>query len=60
MSDRFTQAQLISMSKAQESGLTVPAICRQHDIGASTFYRWEGQYGGMTQCWGCAISHVLY
>ena len=47
MKDRCTQGQIIGMIKEQESGITIPTICRKHGIGVSTFYRWKGQYGGM-------------
>lgn len=58
MKDRFTQAQIISMIKEQESGLTVPEICRKYGIGASTFYRWKGQYGGMTLSEAQYLKHL--
>ena len=58
MKDRFTQAQIIGMIKAQESGMTIPAICRKHGIGVSTFYRWKGQYGGMPLSEAQRLKHL--
>ena len=58
MKDSFTQAQIIGMIKEQESGMTIPAICRKHGIGVSTFYRWKGQYGGMTLSEAQRLKHL--
>ena len=58
MKDRFTQAQIIGMIKAQESGMTIPTICRKHGIGVSTFYRWKGQHGGMPLSEAQRLKHL--
>jgi putative transposase len=44
---RFTETQIISILKQQESGLKVSDICRQHGISDATFYNWKAKYGGM-------------
>ena len=58
MKDRFTQGQIIGMIKEQESGITIPTICRKHGIGVSTFYRWKGQYRGMTLSEAERLKHL--
>jgi len=36
------------MQRSQaESGVSVPELCREHNIGNSTFYKWRAKYGGM-------------
>lgn len=44
---RFTETQIISILKQQESGLKVSDICREHGISDATFYNWKAKYGGM-------------
>ena len=58
MKDRFTQAQIINIIKEQESGLSVPAICRKHSIVDSTFYRWKAKYGGMNASEAQKLKHL--
>jgi putative transposase len=44
---RFTENQIISILKKQESGFRVSDICREHGISEATFYNWKAKYGGM-------------
>ncbi len=44
---RFTDQQIISILKQAENGIAVVDICREHNIGDSTFYKWRSKYGGM-------------
>ena len=45
---RFTESQIINILKEGESGaLTVPELCRKHNVGQSTYYKWKSKYGGM-------------
>lgn len=45
---RFTENQIINILKEGESGaLTVPELCRKHNVGQSTYYKWKSKYGGM-------------
>jgi putative transposase len=44
---RFTEAQIVSILKQQEGGLSVKDICREHSISEATFYNWKSKYGGM-------------
>jgi putative transposase len=43
----FTEAQILSILKAQESGRSVADICREHGISQPTFYQWKSKYSGM-------------
>lgn len=47
MKKRFTEAQIVSAIKKQESGVTVKDICRELGISDATFYKWKSKYGGM-------------
>ena len=44
---RFTEEQIITVLKEQESGVKVADICRRHSIGQSTFHKWKAKFGGM-------------
>lgn len=45
---RFTESQIINILKEGESGaLTVPELCRKHNVGQSIYYKWKSKYGGM-------------
>lgn len=44
---KFSESQIISILKQQESGLKVSDICREHGISQATFFNWKNKYGGM-------------
>jgi putative transposase len=44
---RFTESQIISILKQQESGVKVSDLCREHGISPPTFYSWRSKYGGL-------------
>ena len=44
---RFTESQIISILKQQETGSKVSDICREHGISEPSFYSWKSKYGGM-------------
>jgi putative transposase len=44
---RFTETQIVSILKQQESGVPTKDLCREHGISAATFYNWKSKYGGM-------------
>lgn len=45
--NKFTETQIISILKKQESGMKVSDIAREHGISDATFYNWKAKYGGM-------------
>jgi len=44
---KFSESQIVTILKEQDSGLKVTDICRTHGISAATFYKWRSRYGGM-------------
>ena len=45
---QFSQEQIVSILQQAEKGdLTIQAICREHGLTETTFYRWRRIYGGM-------------
>jgi putative transposase len=44
---RFSEEQIISILREQESGLPTADVCRKHGISAGTFYKWKAKFGGM-------------
>ena len=44
---RFTDSQIMAILKQADEGISVPDICREHNVGNSTFYKWRSKYGGM-------------
>ncbi|KAK5983787.1 Transposase [Trichostrongylus colubriformis] len=44
---RFTESQIVSAMKKQESGIAVKDIAREMGISEATFYNWKAKYGGM-------------
>ena len=46
---QFSQEQIVAILQQAERGdQTIQAICREHTITQTTFYRWRKIYGGMT------------
>ncbi len=44
---KFTEHQIISILKQQETGMKVSDICREHGISDATFFNWKAKYSGM-------------
>jgi putative transposase len=47
MRKRFTESQIVSALKKQESGISTKDVCRELGISEATFYNWKAKYGGM-------------
>lgn len=45
---RFTETQIVSILKQQESGRKVSDLSREHGISEQTLYNWKAKYGGMS------------
>ena len=46
---QFSQEQIVAILHQAERGeQTIQAICREHGIAETTFYRWRKKFGGMT------------
>ena len=44
---RFTEEQIISILKEDETGISVPDLARRHGFIEGTFYTWRSKLGGM-------------
>ncbi len=44
---RFSEEQIISILKQQESGVSTADVCREHGISSATFYKWKAKFGGL-------------
>ena len=46
---QFSQEQIVSILHQAEKGeQSIQAICKEHSVTETTFYRWRKAYGGMT------------
>ncbi len=41
---RFTEERIIGIVKQHEAGMKTADFCREHGIGAATFYGWKSKY----------------
>jgi putative transposase len=45
---QFTDEQIVAILQTAEKGDTsIAALCKQHGITETTFYRWRRQFGGL-------------
>lgn len=44
---KFSNSQIMAILKQGEAGVTVPELCREHNISSATYYKWRSKYGGM-------------
>ena len=44
---RFSEEQIIAVSKEQEAGMPTADVCRRHGISSATFEKWKSKYGGL-------------
>jgi len=42
-----SNSKILSILKQNESGLTVPDLCREHGVSNAAFYKWLSKFGGM-------------
>jgi putative transposase len=47
---RFSETQIVSIRRMQESGKPVEGLCREHGISDVNFFNWKAQYGSMEVC----------
>ena len=52
---RYSDSQIMSILKQAESGIPVPALCREHGMSSATFYKWRAKYGGMEASSSCLL-----
>jgi putative transposase len=44
---RFTDEQIIGISREQEAGSKTGDVCPKYGISSATFYKWKARYGGL-------------
>lgn len=44
---KFSDSQILSILKQNESGISVSDLCREHSISSASFYKWRAKFGGM-------------
>ena len=44
---RYTDNQILSILKQNESGVSVTDLCREHGMSSAAFYQWRSKFGGM-------------
>lgn len=44
---RYTESQILQILKQNESGVSVPDLCREHGVSTACFYQWRAKYSGM-------------
>lgn len=42
-----TTEQIIRILRESDTGISVEELCRKHQIGVQSYYRWKRKYGGM-------------
>lgn len=45
--NRFTEEQIIGISKEDEAGVSVADLCRKHGVSDASIYKWKAKFGGM-------------
>ena len=44
---RYSDSQILAILKQNESGISVPDLCREHGMSSAQFYKWRAKFGGM-------------
>ena len=44
---RYSDSQILAILKQNESGVSVPDLCREHGMSSAMFYKWRAKFGGM-------------
>ena len=44
---RFSEEQIIAISKEHEAGMPTADVCRRHGISSATFYKYKAKFGGL-------------
>ena len=43
----YSDSKILTILKQAEGGMPVMALCREHGMSKSSFYKWRDKYGGM-------------
>ena len=44
---RYSDSQIMTILTLNESGVSVPDLCREHGMSTAMFYKWRAKFGGM-------------
>lgn len=44
---RYSDSQIMTILKLNESGVSVPDLCREHGMSTAMFYKWRAKFGGI-------------
>lgn len=44
---RLSDAQIMSILKKAEVGVSVSDLCREHGMSSASFYKWRAKFGGL-------------
>lgn len=44
---RYSDSQIMTILKLNESGVSMPDLCREHGMSTAMFYKWRAKFGGM-------------
>jgi putative transposase len=44
---RYSDSQILAILKQNDSGVSVPDLCREHGMSSAMFYKWRAKFGGM-------------
>ena len=44
---RYSEAQVVSVSKETQNGVPISELCRTHGMNSAAFHQWRSKYGGM-------------
>jgi len=44
---RYSDSQIMTILKLNESGVSVPDLCREHGMSTAMFHKWRAKFGGM-------------
>lgn len=44
---KYSNSQIMTILKLNESGVSVPDLCREHGMSTAMFYKWRAKFGGM-------------
>lgn len=44
---KWSDSQILSILKQNETGMSVPDLCREHGMSSAQFYKWRAKFGGM-------------
>lgn len=44
---KYSDSQVLAILNQNESGISIPDLCREHFMSSAQFYKWRAKFGGM-------------